>query len=464
MLRALWILTRFVLVVALGVWLAVQPGRTSLSGFGYNLEIQTGLLIFAGLVFAYIFARLYQILIAILRTPKNISMAMEVRHQDSGVAAVSQSLSALAAGDTNVADRQTNRAQKLLKNDHGLVAMLRGMTAKLKGDPIAAENAFRELLNTSETAFLGVRGLLQLALERRQPDQALYLARQAHSMHPKQGWIMDVLFALEAQMRHWDEAMKISNRALRAKVKTPDQHREDMAAVLLARAQEAKISGHNDQAFLLTREAYDKCPYFLPAAIAYLPFLIRRHDRKKAIQVIEKSWARMPHPELQDAWEKLMPEGKTHDHTGAQAYLWLERLANVNPDNEASHIMLSQAALSRNLPGEARAHAEAALGIRQSQSAYAALIKVEISEGHHNAADALRARQVTAAPSRMWVEMQSGYIYQNWQPFALPSGRFNTITWDIPQIGRRADNDAGAGKLGGGTDALQFTQGQMAIL
>lgn len=459
MLRTLWTLTRIALVIALGVWLCVQPGRTHLSGFGYELDIQTGLLAFIGLIFAYVFARLYQLIVAILRTPKNISMAMEMRAQDHGVSAVSQGLSALAAGDTHLAEKQSGRVRKLLRNDHGLVAMLQGMTAKLKGDPIAAENAFRELLNTQETAFLGVRGLLQLAIERRQPDTALYLARQAYAMHPKQAWIMAVLFDLEAQARNWDEALKIANAALKAKAITTDEHRANYSAILLARAGEANAQGQADKAFLLTREAYEKTPYFLPAILAYIPYLMRRNDNKRAIQIIEKAWAKTPHPDLRDAWVKLLPEGK-EDGSGARSYLWLERLAQTNPDHEDSHLMLADAALARQLTGEARAHVEAALGIRQSQNAYRTLIKIEMHEGQHNAADVLRARQITAEAPRMWVDMRTGYIYPNWQPFATPSGCFNAITWDVPRIGRERQND---NTLGGGADPLQFVQNKIAI-
>lgn len=432
MFRTLWTLIKLGAAAALGVWLAMQPGRTTLEGFGYEADTSTGLLLFAGLVFAYLFARFYQLLMAIARTPRNIAKALDARAQDHALAAVSHGLSAIAAGDVYAAEKQAAKARKLIKHDHGLVPLLDGMTARLKGDAVAAEGAFRELLNTRETAFIGVRGLLQLALDRGQPDQALVLARQAHRMHPKQGWITQVLYSLEVQARHWDEAAKLSQAAVKAKVKTQDEFRRDKAAMLLARAIEANAKGQADQAYLLTREAYDVMPAFLPAVIAYLPCLLRRDERKKAIKIIERAWTTNPHPALRDQWVKLAPDTGKKEGKTARDYMWLTRLASANPDHEESHLMLAEAALAHDLSGEARIHLDAALAVRQSQTAYRLMAKLEEHAGNAQAAEIMRERQLTGLPPRVWIDRETGQVFPIWMPFTPPANTFNTIIWDVP--------------------------------
>ena len=432
MFRTLWVLIKLGAAAALGVWLAMQPGHTNLEGFGYEVDVPTGLLLFAGLVFAYLFARLYQLMLAIARTPRNIAKALDARAQDHALAAVSHGLSAIAAGDAVAAEKQAAKARKLIKNDHGLVPLLDGMTARLKGDAVAAEGAFRELLNTRETAFIGVRGLLQLALDRGQPDQALVLARQAHRMHPKQGWITQVLYNLEVQARHWDEAAKLSQAAVKSKVKTQDDFRRDKAAMLLARAIEANAKGQADQAYLLTREAYDVMHTFLPAVLAYLPYLIRRDERKKATKIIERAWQTNPHPELRDQWIKLAPETSKKEGKTARDYMWLSRLASANPDHEESHLMLAEAALAHDLTGEARIHLDAALAVRQSQNVYRLLSKLEEQLGNASAAEIMRERQLTGLAPRVWVDREPGQVFPIWMPFTPPQNTFNTIVWDMP--------------------------------
>ncbi|MBU6235762.1 MAG: hypothetical protein KGQ41_07950, partial [Alphaproteobacteria bacterium] len=267
MLRTLWFLIKLAAVAALGVWLVMQPGSTHLEWMGYQVEAQTGFIIYCAILFALVFAWFYQGWIAIKRTPQTIARHLDARAQDQALQAVSYGLSAIAAGDASAAEKQAERAKKLIRNDHGLVPLLVGMTARLKGDPMAAEAAFRDLLNTKETAFIGVRGLLQLALDRRQGEQALVLARQAHRMHPKQSWILKTLYGLEVRQRNWVEAGDLLQKLVKAKALTQAEGAQDRAAMLLARAIEAAGRGHADQSYFLTREAYDAAPSFLPSAL-----------------------------------------------------------------------------------------------------------------------------------------------------------------------------------------------------
>lgn len=457
MFRTIWTLCQLAAVAAAGVWLTMQPGRTQAHWFGYDIDVQTGFLVFCVLMFALVFAWIHRVWIAIITSPKTIARKLDARSQDQALQAVSHGLSAIAAGDAAQAERLTERARKMIKNDHGLVPLLAGMTARLKGDPIAAEAAFRELLTTKETAFIGVRGLLQLAIDRHQPDQALVLARQAYRMHPRQGWILKTLYALELRQRHWPEAQEILTKALKVKTMDPARAKHDRAAMFLARAIEAQGRGQADQSYLLTREAYAASPDFLPAALAYIPFLIRRSERKGALKIIEKTWASTPHPDLKDAWLKLAPEGT---NTPGKIYQWLEKLAAANPDHEESHLMLAESALSQGLTGEARAHIDAAQLVRKSQRSSRLMAALEEKLGHHQTSEFVMETSMNAAPDRAWVCVESGRIYPHWMPFAPPHNAFNTIIWADPSQARREPSIITA--LPDQGDALQLIESRAA--
>lgn len=457
MLRTLWTLCWLAALGAAGFWLISQPGRSEVHWMGYDIEVQTGLLLFAGLLFAIVFSWLYRLWLALKAAPRTLSRKLDERSQDQALQAISHGLSAIAAGDVSGAERQADRARKLIKNDHGLVPLLAGMTARLKGDALGAEAAFRELLNTKETAFIGVRGLLQLSIDRHQHDQALVLARQAYRMHPKQGWILKTLYALELRQRNWSEAGEILNKTLKAKAVDASRAACDRAAMFLARAAEAQSRGAADQAYLLTREAYDAAPGFLPAALAFIPYVVRRNERRVALKIIEKAWATTPHPDLKDAWLKLAPDGTD---TPARTYQWLEKLAASNPDHEDSHLMLAEAALAQNLTGEARAQIDAANLARRSQKSCRMMAQLEEKQGNHHAADLCLEQQATAAPDRAWVCRETGRIYASWTPFARPHNSFNTIVWDDPSQARREPSIVTA--LPDSGDALQLIESRAA--
>jgi HemY protein len=435
----------------------MQPGRTELHWLGYDIEAGTGVLLFGVLLFALVFSWFYRMWLALMRAPRAIARKLDQRAQDQALQAVSYGLSAIAAGDIVAAEKQAERARRLIKHDHGLVPLLTGMTARMKGDAAGAETAFRELLNTKETAFIGVRGLLQLAIDRHQPDQALVLARQAYRMHPRQGWILKTLYALELRQRNWIEAQNILAKTVKLKSVDEARARHDRAAMFLARAIEAQGRGNADQAYLLTREGYEAAPNFLPAALAYIPFLIRRSDRKAALRIIEKTWGVMPHPDLRDMWVKLAPEDVT---TPGKSYQWLEKLAAANPDHEDSHLMLAESALAQGLTGEARMHIDAAQLLRKSQKSCRLMGNLEEKLGHHHAAEICQEAAITAAPDRVWVCRETGRIYAHWMAFAPPHNSFNTIVWDDPTQARREPSIITA--LPDAGDALQLIESRAA--
>jgi HemY protein len=427
MLRMIWFVIKLAALLGLGFWLLMQPGRSQISFMGYDIEAQTGLVVFCFILLLLSFAWLYRGWAAIKNAPRVFSRHLDDRAQNQALAAVSQGLSAIAAGDADMAAKQAERAKKLMKHDYGLVSLLMGMTARLNGDATAADSAFRALLNTKETAFIGVRGLLQLALDRKQYDQGLVLARQAHRMHPKQTWILKTLYDLELRARHWVEAQDLLSKLLKFKSFDGQHAASDKAAMLLARAIDAAGRGLSDQAYFLTREAYETAPSFLPSALAYTPFLIRRDAHREARRLIEKCWKINPHPDLKEAWIRLMPDADASKH-----YQWLSKLARVNPDHEDTHLMLADAALMQGLTGQARVHLDAAQGSRKSQKSVRLMAQLEEKLGNHHAADVCRDAVFSAAPDRAWVCRETGRIYAAWMPFAPPHNSFNTIIWHDP--------------------------------
>lgn len=427
--RGLWIAIKIIALLAAGGWLLLQPGWASIRFGVYEITIQTGLLIIVVLAALYLAARLYQLWRSLLQVPANLARTMDERSQDKALSALSLGLSAIAAGDVAGAEKQRDRAIRHIRKDHGLVPLLSGMTARLKGDNLAAEAAFRQLLDNRETAFIGIRGLMQTALDRGHTGDALVLARQAARLHPRQGWIAKNLYALELKGRNWIEAEKALAALQKLKLATPLEAAADRAAMAVAQAEERIALGRGEDAKAFAHKAYLASPDFLPAALLWLGHV--KGDRRKATALITRSWKNSPHPDLATAWMDMLPAKDRKNP--AKALAWAQRLAATNPKAAESISLMADTALNHNLLGEARLHLKELNENQLNVSLCRLHARLAEAEGSPQARADWMERSLTAAPDRTWVCRQTGTVFDRWQAYSPAADAFNVIEWAAPR-------------------------------
>lgn len=118
---------------------------------------------------------------------------LQYRRHRRGLDAMSKSLIAVAEGDGRAALRHAETADRLLE-DQTLTRLLCAQAAKLAGDESRAEALFEEMLESDDTRFLGLRGLLKQALEGGKSERALRFAERAQSERPKDHEVLGLLF------------------------------------------------------------------------------------------------------------------------------------------------------------------------------------------------------------------------------------------------------------------------------
>ena len=164
----MWRVLRFLgfVLVATGImaWLLDQPGSVSLDWRGYRIETSVALLTTTIAVMTASAAIAYRIFLALWRAPTQISEAWRGRRRQKGYQALTRGMVAIAAGDADEARRQEKLAQVLL-NQPPLTMLLSAQTAQLNGDETAATHFFQAMTQQLDTEFLGVRGLLNQAME-----------------------------------------------------------------------------------------------------------------------------------------------------------------------------------------------------------------------------------------------------------------------------------------------------------
>lgn len=429
MIRALWFMLKVGALVALVVWIAERPGTLRLEWLEYAFTIHVGLfLLFAmAIILGAIF--LYNAITAFVRLPSSWRRYKDVRDQEKGYEALTIGLTAVAAGDSKVASKQAKRAQKFLSDDTGLPLLLKAQSARLEGREDEALESFAALLEDKNAAFLGVRGLLQAALDNQDYNKALELAMHALNLHSRQPWILRVVYDLHIRLQNWDEALSMLYRLEKEKaIEAPDA-RSDRVAILLAHAQDQD----NNAAVKSLEKAFKIDAAFAPAATALAREYLSAGQHRKALSVVKKAWALSPHPDLVSVWMLLISPRKAGQPL--VRLRWIESLLKLKNGSAVGQIAAGRAALEEKIWGEARTHLLKAEEMAPTAQIYSLLAELEERSGQgQSAVKAWQEKLQSAAQDYAWVCAETGRIYSEWSAVAQPHGSFNTIEWAQPQL------------------------------
>ncbi len=415
------------LLVAAGVWFAERPGDVVIHWQGWRVDTNVPILLIGLFAVLFAFSLVFRFLVWLLSTPRRVARSRRENRQRKGYLALIDGLSAVAAGDPEMANKKARRADSLLR-DPPLTMLLSAQAAQLTGDSEAAKQHFAAMLERPETAFLGLRGLLTQAIKEGNQAAALDYARRAHALNPDAPWLTATLFDLQARAGLWREAQDTLAAASRRGVFAEDEARRKKAVVLHARAGQALDAGERKDAIKLLREAGKADPAFNPATILLARLLAEDGKQRRAAGLIEDSWRFNPHPDLAKAYLELYPGDDP-----LQRVRRAETLAGAHPGHPESYLTVAQAALDAELWGQARTQLEKAADLRPTARVYRMLAKVEEQE----TGDAAKvrdwlARAAEAKPEPIWLCRQCGTPAPEWVTACAACHGVDTIAWTDP--------------------------------
>ncbi len=431
MIRALWTLFKVGLVIAAVIWVAEHPGTITIDWLDYKLTFHIGLFLIALTLVIMLGITLFSIIKTGLDMPKNMTRYRDITYKDKGAKAIALGLTAVAAGDAKSASYQAVRAKKFLKDDDPLPQLLDAQAARLNGNEMDAARAFMKLMDHKETSFLGIRGLLQSALDCGDHEGALELGHKALEQYPKQAWILCIVYDLEIKARNWDSARKILYRAEKSGAIATNKANSDRVAMRLAEAEQEKASGNEELYFRALNKAYKTDKNFIPCVLWLVQMYLDRNKHKAAISMIEKAWKVNPHRGLIDLWDAAYKPDRDNDTMGRVR--WFEKLAKQNPASVEGMLALANVQIQEGLWGEARKSLEKAETIRPNVKLYKLWARLEDRATHDDHAVRKWLEKAADAPrERVWICSETGRIYKAWTPIS-DQGLFNTIIWDFPQ-------------------------------
>ncbi len=427
MIRSFLLLFKIVILVAIVIWVAERPGTITIDWLQYKATFHVGFFILLMMFLVLIGIVIFSIIKAFF----DVFNSNSSRNKDKGIKAVTIGLSAVAAGDSKNALYQAQRAKKFLGNKNALAKLLEAQAARLNGGELEAANLFTDLLCNKNAEFLGIRGLLQSALDSGDDKGALELVYRALKLYPRQIWLLQIAYDLEIKLHRWNDANKILDILEKYNAIEHKNANSDRVAMFLAQADIAK---ENDDFPLMVRnlkKAYRLDNLFIPTITRLGEVYLSQGKRKKVVFMVEKAWKARPHPDLVDLWGRAAPPIRDNDK---MAYVrWFEKLLDFVPDSVEGLQALANVLISEGLWGEARRKLERAEEIRPNVNLYRIWARLEERATHDDSAVCAWLEKAANAPlERVWICSKTGRIYDRWSAIS-DQGLFNTIIWDFPQ-------------------------------
>jgi HemY protein len=412
MLKVLLFLFTGFIVIAVAWLLAGIPGHVAASIGEYTIETSAPVAILMLAALVIVILVVLRVLRSLLAIPR-AGAGWHRRHRLAlGESAVTRVLVALAAGEPGAARKEARRARHLL-GDSPQTLLLVAEAGRLSGREDEADEAFRALTKQKDGSFLGLRGLLRQAIDRRDWPEALVIANQAETAYPGTVWLRQQRAELALQTENWGEALELIG---------PDPRR----TTYYVAAANAESDPH--RALGYARQAWKQDPAFSPAALAYASRLRTAGQEKRARACIAEAWKHTPHPELATFVLATEPDALAR----AQA---AKRLIAGNPSHPESRMLVARVALDAGLTGEARHQVEVAESEGLHQRRFC-LLRAEIEEqergdteaGRQAQRDALR-RAANADPDPHWQCTNCHTDHAAWHPKCDTCGSVGTVNW-----------------------------------
>ena len=404
--RVVFLLGASAVSVTLAWWLAGLPGRVALTGFGYSVEAASPVAVIVGVLFLLALVVGLRLLSALFGLPRALRVWRRGQQRRQGDAAIGRALVALAAGEAGAARRAAQRARVAL-GDSPQTLLLAAEAARLGGNRAEAEACYQILAARPDGAFLGLRGLFRLAVEREDWNDAASLARRAEALQPGGTWLRETRLRLAEETGNWSHAAALAGPDLPAELVTT-------AAALTEADPEA--------ASRLARHAWKANPSFPPAVLAHAAALRRAGHDAKAAEVVTAAWRAAPHPDL----AAFLLEGAAD----ARARLGVAvTLSNLHAEHVETQYLLARLSLAAGERGEARFHAERAQALAPpTRRVFLLLADIMASEGGDPAP---LLREAVAAPADPgWRCGQCGTGHAQWH-LTCPACRATArVSWD----------------------------------
>jgi HemY protein len=448
MIRAAILFVALFAAALAAAWLADNPGQLVVDWQGWRIEAPVALVAVALFLLFGLFGLAWRFWLWLERSPRAMAQNRERKRERQGYEALTKGLVAVAAGDASQARTLARQAENLLQAPP-LTRLLSAQAAQLDGDDVAARHYFEEMLDSKDTEFLALRGLLTSALREGNRPAALDYATRAHRARPDADWATRALFDIQAQSGLWREAQATLADASRRNAMPPEDTQRRKAIALHAQAHAAEAANDRRQALKLFDQAHAAAPGLVPVAVDGARLLLAAKKIRRASDMIEACWRENPHPALADLYLALWSDEKP-----GYVKQRLERLYGLRPGSREGRLVMAAQLIEARQFDDAREQLAplVAAGITPPPEQRVCRLMADLEEGESGQAAAAKdwLLQLETAPADpVWACADCGAVTPDWLPHCEACGSFDALTWQAPP--EPADFDASVPDAGSAT-------------
>ena len=438
----LWSLIKilvFVTVIALlayGAGFLMESGggiQITLAGTEYTLgPLQSVIAGLGLLVLVWVILKLLSLLVATLKFLSGdetaISRYFDKGREQRGYQALSDGLMALASGEGRLAMSKAAKAEKNLGKPE-LTNLLTAQAAELAGDTQKASQAYKKLIRTESTRFVGVRGIMKQKLAEGDSETALKLAEKAHAMKPRHEEVQDFLLRLQAQAQDWSGARNTLSAKLKSGTLPRDVYRRRDAVLALSEARDIVDEGASVESRERAIEANRQSPDLVPAAAMAARAYIDAGKPRNATRILKKAWESQPHPDLAAAFAAIEP-----DETPDQRLKRFATLTGIHPKHTETRLVQAELLIVATDFPEARRVLGELIDSGADARAMTLMAAIERGEGASDAVvQGWLAKALNAPRGPQWVCDNCKSIHAEWTPVCDRCNSFDTLSWKSPE-------------------------------
>lgn len=290
----------------------------------------------------------------------------------------------------------------------------------------AAEGEFLSLSQNPVTAFMGLKGLYQIAAKRKDLNQMRHVLRQALAIHPNSPWALTRLFQLDLKAGSFEKAERIMEQLAISQEIPPKQSAHQLGIVYWLRAKHLGEAGDQDGFLKYANKAFKVAPELTELAVSLAEFYLKSGQDAKSKRLIKEAYGANPHPDLVIVWENLYAE-----KTGLELYQEIELLTASVSHHSESLAALAKMAIKAKLWGQARQHLNDLLKAGEVSRTYYLLAELAEAENPNNprlAQDWMR-KAVLASPAHTCRCSSCGCSSKTWEAFCSKCNCFDTVGW-----------------------------------
>jgi HemY protein len=334
-----------IMLVAIGavLWAVQSPDEILFQGPG-DIEGSTSRasLALIVIVLGAVMAVLWWLLIWLWDLPGRVTRTARRIQSRRARESIAEGLLAIEGGDAAAASRIASSLLKARSDGLGtrrLALLLHARAHEGGEDWLEAERAWSDLTREKGGELAGLRGLAAAAVKRGDHRMAILHAHNALRLRTPASWPFSLLFDLQTRTGDWMGAAETLAEGEKRGLIGAEIARRRRAVLLTAEAAR-KRSEDPAEAERLALEAQKAAPAFPAAGLLAARLALAAGRTAKAQAALETAWKARPHPVLAIAWGDLKPG--EDQRTRARR---LRQLADLNPEQRESRILLAEAAI-----------------------------------------------------------------------------------------------------------------------